>query len=340
MSALPSPADSDMARAGQEANLQASKNRFAEYRKRRAVNTLRRQSGDLALFSRYLNEIGVATTADFANDPDAWSGVTWGLVDGFVRWQLNAGYAVPSVNVRLSTIKTYAKLAMKAGTLMSAEFAQISAVEGYSHKEEGRLDRERAKKRVGAKKAVAVSITLDQARALKREQPDTPQGHRDALMMSLLLDHGLRVGELANLWVTAFDPKSGLMEFMRPKVDKLQIHRLSSDTRKYLEIYFNGDAPAIGPLLRSSKKDGTLAKSGMGVRAICAQVRKLGEVGGLEGLSPHDCRHYWASNAARAKGGTNNPFLLQEAGGWNSLVMPRRYIEAAKISNEGLKLDE
>lgn len=35
-------------------------------------------------------------------------------------------------------------------------------------------------------------------------------------------------------------------------------------------------------------------------------------------------------------GGNNTPIeLLKDAGGWSSLVMPTRYIEAAKIANGG-----
>jgi hypothetical protein len=36
-------------------------------------------------------------------------------------------------------------------------------------------------------------------------------------------------------------------------------------------------------------------------------------------------------------GGTD-PLALQEAGGWASLAMPRRYVERAKIANERVKL--
>jgi site-specific recombinase XerD len=43
-----------------------------------------------------------------------------------------------------------------------------------------------------------VKLERDQVAALKT-QPDTPQGRRDALLMCLLLDHGLRVGEVAIL---------------------------------------------------------------------------------------------------------------------------------------------
>ena len=73
----------------------------------------------------------------------------------------------------------------------------------------------------------------------------------------------------------------------------------------------------------------------MSDRAINHRVGVLSQQSGVDGLSPHDCRHYWATRAARQ--GTD-PFAVQEAGGWNSLAMPRRYVEAAKIANEGVKL--
>ena len=58
---------------------------------------------------------------------------------------------------------------------------------------------------------------------------------------------------------------------------------------------------------------------------------------GIEGLSAHDCRHYWATQAAR----NGTPIdRLQDAGGWSSVAMPMRYIEKAKIANDGVKLGE
>ncbi len=71
-------------------------------------------------------------------------------------------------------------------------------------------------------------------------------------------------------------------------------------------------------------------------RAVTGRVRLLGERLGISGLSAHDCRHYWATSAAR--NGTD-AFALQEAGGWSSLAMPRRYIDDNEIANEGVKLD-
>lgn len=85
-----------------------------------------------------------------------------------------------------------------------------------------------------------------------------------------------------------------------------------------------------------SIKGGRLTDKRTSARAITVPVRYLGKkLLRLENLSAHDCRHFWAIDAAR--NGTD-AFRLQEAGGWSSLVMPRRYVEAAEIANEGVRL--
>ena len=75
----------------------------------------------------------------------------------------------------------------------------------------------------------------------------------------------------------------------------------------------------------------------MSERALTKRVNYLGKRIGVEGLSAHDLRHSWATRAARNK---TSAFALQDAGGWNSLAMPARYVEAAKIANEGVNLGE
>ena len=66
-------------------------------------------------------------------------------------------------------------------------------VQGYANKEAKHVDEKRRadgmNTRRGTKKAEAVTIPEDIAQALK-QQPNTPQGRRDALIMWLLLDHG------------------------------------------------------------------------------------------------------------------------------------------------------
>ena len=74
----------------------------------------------------------------------------------------------------------------------------------------------------------------------------------------------------------------------------------------------------------------------MSERAITSRVADLGQSIGVAGLSAHDCRHYWATQAARNGTAIDR---LQDAGGWNSPAMPLRYVESAKIANEGVKLE-
>lgn len=325
----------ELAQAAQAANEAAARHRFTDYRMRRAEQTLRRQQADLALFSEFLAELNLES-GNFAEDPEAWREITWGLAEAFIKWQIKQGYALTSINVRLSTIKSYARLAMQAGTLNPQEYALIRSVQGYSVKEQRRIDQRRKQRRLGPKKEEPVLLTPEQAQLLKT-QPDTPQGRRDMVMMCLLLDHGLRVGELAALAVDEIDLSQGLLRFFRPKVNKEQLHRLSRDTLKALRAYKNfSDMPQNGPLLRRSRKDESLRETGMTDRAITQRVNVLGEEIGVLGLSAHDCRHFWATSAARH--GTD-PFRLQQAGGWSSLAMPRRYVDDNEISNDGVILE-
>jgi integrase len=333
-----------MAQAGQAANHAAAAGTFADHTARKADNTIRRKRADLALFETFLNDTGIPAR-DLFDNPEAWRGITWGIVEAFKNWQLQQGYAVASVNGRLSTIRTYAKLAAKASTdpdnpIITAEQSiLIASVEGYANKEAKHLDAQRKaaglQTRKGSKKAEAVTIPEDVAQALTN-QPNTPQGRRDSLLMCLLLEHGLRVGEIAILTRSAFDMKAGTFTFYRPKVNKIQTHTMTGPTRRAAAAYLQSDAPETGILWRKSCK-GTGKLSGQlsetsATRALTKRVELLGRHAGIDGLSAHDGRHYWATFEAR-----NNTAMdrLQQAGGWSSLAMPARYIQAAAIANEG-----
>lgn len=355
---LPAPAPIthtlDLATIGKAADHHAAGATFADYTSRKAKNTVKAQGFDLAVFADYLDVasgvIYIETederqkrlsshAAQLQHTPGAWQGMTWGIVQGFVKWQLQAGHAVASLNRRLSTVKVYAKLAAQAGAISAQDLALIKTVAGYGQKEAKRINEGREVTRVGSKKAEHVSITDDQAARLKAQPLETPQGRRDAVLMCLLLDHGLRAGEVALLTVANIDLKKGMIVgFYRPKVDKVQNNKLSADALTALRAYFdNNDAPALGALLRGSRKGGKLDQAGMSETCITERVRKLGADLGIQGLSAHDCRHYWATYwANRIEKLPKGVFTLQEAGGWNSLTMPRRYVESAAIANEGM----
>jgi hypothetical protein len=93
------------------------------------------------------------------------------LVEGFVKWLLNEGYSVASVNNRLSAIKVYARLAAKAEAISPKEAVLIRDVRGYGTTEGKRVDNVRKQTRIGFKKEGAIVLSAVQARLLKRTHP-------------------------------------------------------------------------------------------------------------------------------------------------------------------------
>ena len=338
-------APSILEQAGQAANKAASAGIFTDYQDRKSDNTLRRHNADLARFVDFLNSADVPC-GDLLTNPEAWRGVSWGIVKAFQNWQLKEGYAIGTINGRLSTVKVYAKLAALAGVIDPSELALIQSVRGFEHKERKHINDKRkaagidtrrtSKTGKKIKKAQAVSLTPGQAAAMLDQDTQTDTGRRDRLLLAIMLRLGLRVGELAALQVGDFDLKAGELRFYRPKVDKTQTHKLDAVTLDAAREYIVQDAPALGIIWRGSVKGIGLAKQGMSERAITKRVKFLGAKAGAAGLSAHDLRHYWATQAAR-----NGTALdrLQDAGGWSSLAMPGRYIEAAKIANQGVRLE-
>lgn len=331
-----------LAQAAQAADTAAAGGVFARYRADLAAETLRAQGADLDRWARYLGAVGAeGAGCSWADEPSCWAGVSWGLVEGFTRWQEAEGYSLSSIARALSTVRGYAKQAARAGVLSAEALALIGTVKSPAPRSKAARNRDaqRETTRTGAKKAEAVRLTPGQARALKRDHPDTAEGRRDALLMCLLLDHGLRVSEVADLKVTDLDLSRGLMSFYRRKVAKVQVHKLTRDTVRAARRYYDaGDAPAAGQLLRTVERRGADTLGGpLSVQGARELVARLGRRVGAEGLSPHDCRHFWATRAAEA--GTD-PLALQEAGGWNSLAMPRRYVEASAVANERVRLGD
>jgi integrase len=327
-----------MHQAGQAANEAGARHAFEDHTARKASNTIRRKIADLALFETFLQSANVPAVGMY-DHPEAWRGITWGIVEAFRNWMLQQGYAIGSINGRLSTVRTFAKIAARAGAITPQESILIASVQGYANKEARHIDESRRadglQTRKGNKKAEAVTIPEDIAQTLKQKQPGTPQGKRDALIMCLLLDHGLRVSEIAILTRKAFDMKAGTFTFYRPKVNKTQTHTMTPDTRNAAREYLK-HAPADGILWRKSSKGtgklGAQLTETSATRTLNKRVELLGRHAGIEGLSPHDARHYDATFEANAGTPINR---IMDKFGWNSPTMALRYIEAAKIANEG-----
>lgn len=352
--------------AGQIANRVASQNIFQRYLSGKAANTIKRHARDLELFAEYLLDVGLELEhgADFQANPHAWCGVTWGIVEGFVRWQLGEGYAISSVNARLSTVKVYAQMAVKAGVISREEGMLIQTVKGYSRASGQNVDEQRNQTRIdevtyaykpetrrrtvvvtrrSTKKRKATLVDEATDNALKQPRNSSSQAYRDALLMCLLLDHGLRASEVALLKVSDIDLESGEMRFHRPKVKgtahEWTTHKLTPATREVASYYMGTLYPPTllpdGPLILATTRrlkngqGGHLLGEGLNRVRLSERAAWLGKQLGIsKKLSAHDCRHTCATKMARLGYSVDE---LMAWFGWSSAQTAMRYVAAVDI---------
>ena len=171
------------------------------------------------------------------------------------------GYSIGTVNNHLSTIKTYAKLAVKAGVIPQQDYAMIRMVNGYSHKEGQRIDEQREasglQTRLGKKKADFYVLSQDQEVELKTNCKRNEQGKRDRVLLILLLDLGLRVSEVTDLRADNFNPETGMLEVYRRKTDTTTTFELMNGKLKTMREYFEA-VESTGRLIKGSRKGGKL----------------------------------------------------------------------------------
>jgi len=112
--------------AGQAANEAGARHAFEDHTARQAENTIRRKIADLAPFETFLQSAGVPAIGLYDN-PQAWRGFTWVIVEVFRNWQLQQGCAIGSLTGRLSTVRTYARIAARAEAITPRESMLIAA---------------------------------------------------------------------------------------------------------------------------------------------------------------------------------------------------------------------
>src|SRR5207248_4940534 len=107
-------------------------------------------------------------------------------------------------------------LAFSAGKLDTDTHTHIQGVKGIQRKHARNIDAGRGTKRGGDKKAEPVDIPLELL--YRRKHPETGfLAKRDALLMCLLLDHGLRVGEIFILKRNEIHRRGRILSVYRPK---------------------------------------------------------------------------------------------------------------------------
>lgn len=147
-------------------------------------------------------------------------------------------------------------MAVKSGAVDRQEGLLIQTVKGFSRAGGLNVDEQREQTRIeevtyaykessrkqstvvtrrSTKKCKPTLIDEETGTALKQPRNESPQGYRDALLICLLLDHGLRASKLALLKASDIDLKTGEMRFYRPKRSRGRIMngRLTGLLRKH-----------------------------------------------------------------------------------------------------------
>lgn len=328
---------------GQMANAAAAASVFDLYANEKSQATLETQVDALSTLAAYLGEKRHVTTgATLATTPSAWLGMTWGLVQGFRLWMESKGFAIGTINNRLSVVRTYAALAHKAGVIPSNEAALIAAVTNIQSSAGMNIDQRREKTRVGAKKAGFNTLSRQQVQALL-DQPDTPRGRRDRAVIATLYYFGTRAEEAALIQVSDVNMSDGLVHVFRPKVKGSEMAHGVYDlhdtefepARQAYTAYVRHDAPVIGMFFRGSMQNSDELGTHPMTRVTISQlVCTLGKLIGVHNLSAHDLRHTGATHIAATD---NNLVRLRDWGGWSSVAMPARYAKRSKMANEGVR---
>jgi site-specific recombinase XerD len=173
--------------------------------------------------------------------------------------------------------------------------------------------------------AMTEVLTDDEQRhLLKACEGRTFMDRRDLAILSMFLDSGLRLSELADLKLGDVDLDSGAAIIMG-KGSRPRVARFGSVVGRNLDRYLRSRSshPGAAPEWLWLRVD-----NGQRYRAagIAKMVKNRGEAAGLVGLHPHVFRHTFA-HRFRSNGGSEGDLML--LGGWRSRAMIDRYGKSA-----------
>ena len=235
-------------------------NRFTERQRRKAWNTVRKEIAALSDFMAFIETpTEVELSFHLAEEPRLWSAITFGLVETFLEWERKRGYTIQTLNDHLGVIKRYAKLAHQAGFQTTDQLLAIQHIERIRGAEGERIDADRAKTRLGHKKAEPTFLERAEFKALLG-RPDTPQGWRDRVAILLMYDLSLRPSEVVSLKVADVNMQEGTVLIKRHKTNDQQRARLKDRLYTAMTQYLRrrADLSPDAPLIVRSRKDGEL----------------------------------------------------------------------------------
>jgi integrase/recombinase XerD len=235
--------------------------------RRLAANTVAAYSRDVRRYAEFLAERGLG------GPPEA----DLFAVRGYLEWLAGSGLAAASRARGLAAVRSLYR------------FLRL----------EGRIDRdptEFLETPRGAKKLPRHLSGAEVERLLAQPERSTRMGRRDALLLALLYDCGLRVSELVGLRLDQVDPEAWLLR-VRGKGGKERFVPFGEESRAAIVAYLAESRNASGRA-RGNRHLFPGARGGHLTRQRAWQIVKahLRGAGVIRAVSPHTLRHSFATH--------------------------------------------
>lgn len=261
-------------------------------RKGLAVDTNEFYKGNLALFKRFHIDV---------KDSLPPMALNYALIDAFIEYRtITLGKSLNATNIPLRALKRYCTFLTEQGLADDNPFDHITITKTKS------VD-------------IQTFTDVDIAKLLSCCDLDTFVGYRDYVMMSFMLDTGIRLRELCDLTV---DDVHLAEDYIRV-FGKNQEYRnipLGKALKKLVKAYLSVRGYSPSNHLFISQNDTPLKR-----RSVQSRLRKYGNQAGISAarVSPHTFRHTFAKMYIRNGG---NIFVLQDILGHSTLEMVRVYV--------------
>ena len=247
------------------ADVAAAMTVIERYQLAAAENTLKRQRSNLDRFADYLaGKGGSISGEELFSQVEAWTGISHGLVEGFKLFLVGEGYALSTVNIMLSSIKTYARLAHQARVIDADHYSRIKSVTGYAGRRATEVNNKREVVRLTSEKEEPILVPAEvirKAKSVSFYDIKKPAELRDRFVVCLLFDLGLRASELADLKIGDIEPEEWILSLYRRKTDHTDRLHLSRDCIATYQAYIPHAPTFAGePLLLASRKGGHLVE--------------------------------------------------------------------------------
>jgi integrase/recombinase XerC len=241
----------------------------------RSPATVRGYLTDLSVFIRWLEGQGTSSLET----------LTAADIRFYRQHLINTSAAPQTVNRKLAAIAAFGNWAAQTGLLPANPAINIKSV-GTIAQAPKWLDKKQ--------RANLIQVVRDDLQIARLRYPRLwVLRLRDAVVVTLLLNTGLRVSELANLKTSdlLLTERKATLTVRAGKGTKQRVLPLNKDARQMLEQWL-----AVRPQIKDDALFIGQRGEKLKVRSVQCAVSRLAELAGLSDVTPHTCRHSFAKS--------------------------------------------